>query len=128
MLVLFSVAEGIGMARGKRSTTGDREKFWREHLRQQQVSGQGVRAFCEGAGLSVPSFYWWRREVRVRDARRGGSRRPQFVPVQITAMQPTGTAVGIEVVLTGGRSIRVASGFDAEHLRAVVAALEAMPC
>jgi hypothetical protein len=30
--------------------------------------------------------------------------------------------------LAGGRSIRVASGFDAEHLRAVVAALEAVPC
>jgi transposase len=128
MLVLFPVAEGIGMARGKRSTTGGREQFWREQLRQQQVSGQGVRAYCEGAGLSVPSFYWWRREVRVRDARRGGSRRPQFVPVQITPKPPMGTAVGVEVVLAGGRSIRVGPGFDADHLRAVVAALEAVPC
>jgi hypothetical protein len=116
------------MARGKRSTTGDREQFWRERLRQQQASGQGVREFCQAAGLSVPSFYWWRREVQVRDGRRGGSRRPRFVPVQIAPKPPTGRAVGIEVVLAGGRSIRVGSGFDAEHLRAVVAALEKMAC
>ena len=116
------------MARAKRTTAGGREQFWREQLRGQQASGQGVREFCRGAGLSVPSFYWWRREVRIRDARRRGTNRPQFVPVQMTPKPPTGAAVGVEVVLAGGRLIRVGSGFDADHLRAVVAALEAVPC
>jgi hypothetical protein len=85
-----------------------------------------VREFCQGAGLSVPSFYWWRREVRIRDARRADSHRPKFVPVRVTP-RPAPVSV-VEVVLVGGRWIRVGSGFDAEHLRAVVAALEAMPC
>jgi hypothetical protein len=126
MLVLFPVSEGTGMARVKRSTTDGREQVWREHLRRQQASGQGVREFCQDAGVSVPSFYWWRREVRVRDARRGGSRRPQFVPMRIT---PRPTAGGsVEVSLASGHLIRVSPGFDADHLRAVVAALEAVAC
>jgi len=114
------------MARAKRSAIGGREQFWREQLRRQQTSGQGVRGFCEGAGLSVPSFYWWRREVRIRDSRRDGGDRPRFVPVRMM-LEPSADA-SLEVVLGGGRSIRVGSGFDAEHLRAVLAALEATSC
>ena len=85
-----------------------------------------MREFCVGAGLSVPSFYWWRREVRIRDARRGGGNRPRFVPVRVRA-EP-GVGAMLEVVLGSGRVVRVGGGFDAEHLRAVVAALEASPC
>ena len=114
------------MARAKRGSVGGREQFWREQLRRQQASGQGVREFCAAVGLSVPSFYWWRREVRIRDARRNGSDRPRFVLVRLTP-EPSVDA-SLEVVLGGGRSVRVRSGFDADHLRAVVAALEAPPC
>jgi hypothetical protein len=76
--------------------------------------------------VSVPSFYWWRRELRIRDARRVTGNRPKFVPVRMTPQQAPVSV--IEVVLAGGRLIRVGSGFDADHLRAVVAALEAAPC
>jgi hypothetical protein len=127
MLVAFPVAEVTEMTRTRQTSVVGREQFWREQLRRQQSSGQGVREFCVGAGLSVPSFYWWRREVRIRDARRGGSvDRLRFVPVRMTP-EPSVDA-SLEVVLGGGRSIRVGSGFDADHLRAVVAALEASSC
>src|SRR5438105_3201616 len=66
MLVLFPVVEGIGMARTKRSTAGDREQFWREQLRQQQASGQGACVIylggCSGGGAvglcpeAIPEF------------------------------------------------------------------------
>jgi hypothetical protein len=126
MLVLFPVSEGTGMARSKLSTTDGREQFWREQLRGQQSSGQGVREFCQAAGLSVPSFYWWRQELRIRDSRRAANERPKFVPIQMT---PRPASIDfIEVVLASGRLIRVGSDFDANHLRAVVAALEPAPC
>jgi len=114
------------MARSGRASIVGREQFWREQVRRQQSSGRSVREFCDGAGLSVPSFYWWRREVRIRAARRGTGDRPRFVPVRMTPEPAAGAA--LEVVLGGGRSIRVGSGFDADHLRAVVTALEATPC
>ncbi len=84
-----------------------------------------MREVCQGAGLSVPSFYWWRREVRMRDARRGADR-PQFVSIRTTPGPAPVSA--IEVVLAGGRLVRVETGCDADHLRAVMAALEAVPC
>jgi len=124
--VPFLVTEGTSMARSGRASIVGREQFWREQVRRRQSSGRSVREFCDRAGLSVPSFYWWRREVRIRDARRGAGDRPRFVPVRTTPEPPAGAA--LEVVLGGGRSIRVGPGFDADHLRAVVTALEATPC
>jgi hypothetical protein len=72
------------------------------------------------------AFYFWRRELAERDRRRRSNGRPRFVPVQMTA-QPASNAM-LEVVLRGGRTVRVSAGFDPEHLRAVVTALEAAPC
>ncbi len=111
------------MARSGWASSEGREQFWRERLERQQASGQSVREFCVAAGLSLPSFYWWRRELRSRDFSRGAGDRPRFVPVRVTAV-----ASVLEVVLGSGRVVRVGGGFDAAHLRAVVAALEATPC
>jgi hypothetical protein len=111
------------MARSGQVSSEGREQIWRERVQQQQASGQSVREFCVGAGLSLPSFYWWRRELRKRDARRGAEYRPRFVPVRVTD-----AASVLEVVLGGGCVVRVGGRFDAAHLRAVVAALEATPC
>jgi hypothetical protein len=49
-----------------------------------------------------------------------------FVPVRLVA-DATPTAA-VEVVLRGGRVVRVAAGFAAKTLREVVAALEDLPC
>jgi hypothetical protein len=49
MLMLFPVSESTGIAQTKRSATDGREQFWRERLRRQQCSGQGVREFCQAA-------------------------------------------------------------------------------
>jgi hypothetical protein len=49
-----------------------------------------------------------------------------FVPVRLVANATPAAAV--EVVLRGGRVVRVAAGFAAQTLREVVAALEDLPC
>jgi transposase len=68
-----------------------------------------VRAFCSARGISQPSFYWWRREIQRRDLGR-----PQFLPVRVVAETATLESDGsaIEVVLGGGRCLRVRPGFD----------------
>jgi hypothetical protein len=50
-----------------------------------------------------------------------------FVPVRLVDDKPPPT---VEVVLRGGRVVRVTAGFEAQILRAVVAALEEgdLPC
>jgi hypothetical protein len=102
-----------------------RERLWRKRLARWKASGLKVSEFCKGEGVTLTAFAHWRKTLRARDARAGIADAPTFVPVRIT---PTVTTVPLEVTLAGGRGVRVPPGFDSAHLRAVVAALEGLPC
>ena len=54
------------MANSKRST--EKEEFWRLAMREHQLSGLSIRAFCQREGLSEPSFYAWRKKIVKRKA------------------------------------------------------------
>ena len=112
------------------------ERLWRRRLAQWRRSGLSVRGFCATHGVPEPNFYAWRRELARRDARRaaagstpGDAPATVFVPVHITA-EPA--LVPLELVLTGGRILRVPAGFDADTLRRLLATLnmpsEGPPC
>ena len=101
-----------------------KEQQWRRWLHQWQRSGLTVRAFCAVHGLSQPSFYAWRREIQQRDAATAS-----FVPVQLVDHQEPSSDSRFEVVLSGGRTLRVAPGFDPATLRQLLAVLEESgPC
>lgn len=53
------------MARTKRSA--DKEAYWALMVEEQRRCGVSIRAFCQQKGISEPSFYAWRRELRKRD-------------------------------------------------------------
>ena len=136
------------MARGQRDRA--KEQHWRRHVAAWRRSGQSVREYCRAEGLSEPSFYAWRRVLADRTPRgaahagdgvaseqaaatrgRGGATggstaASPFVPVRL--VQDATRAEAVEVVLRGGRVVRVAAGFAAKTLRDVVAALEDLPC
>ena len=103
--------------------SSDKERFWRVVLRQFRRSRLSVREFCEQQGVSVPSFYWWRRTLAARD-----EAAVRFVPVQVTpAPQPLtadGTAGAMELVLGAGRRLRIGPGFDGPTLTRLLALLE----
>jgi hypothetical protein len=88
-----------------------------------QASGLSVRAFCERRGLTVASFYAWRRVLQRRAAEKAA-----FVSVQIVADAVPDRVSALEVVLAEGRTVRVAPGFDAATLRQLLAVLEGRPC
>ena len=50
------------------------------------------------------------------------------MPVQVVAEAVPALATALEVVLTDGRMVRVAPGFDAATLRQLLAVLEGRPC
>ena len=101
-----------------------KEQQWRHWIRQWQNSGLSVRVFCARHGLSQPSFYAWRRVIQQRDAAAGS-----FLPVQLIPDGPPAPSSPLEVVLTCGRTLRVAPGFDAPTLRQLLAVLEEeAPC
>jgi len=111
------------MAQGK-SRDLRKEQQWRRWIHQWQASGLSVRAFCARHGLSLPSFYGWRRQLRQRDAAA-----TRFVPVRVVPEEEPAPAGGVEIVLARGRRVRVAPGFDPATLRHLLAVLEeALSC
>jgi hypothetical protein len=92
---------------------------WRRLISEQMRSGESVAAFCREQKLRASHFYWWKKRLRENTAAR-------FVEVQVAEF-PT-DVVGdsrIEVRLQNGRSLMVGRGFDAEHLRGLLAVVEA---
>jgi len=96
---------------------------WRRLISEHDGSGQSIAGFCRERGVPVSQFFAWRKRLRKASAQ-------SFVEVQLaggTPQQPMAPDRTIEVALAGGRRVFVEPGFDADHLRAVVAALETRP-
>jgi hypothetical protein len=131
--------------------SGEREAHWRQALADWSGSGLSKMAFCRERGLSPSAFHWWRGELARRDAaRRSRSSSPSSPTAQETKAGPTFVAVRlaegavggaavrftaeggvegvVEVLLRGGRRVRVGSGFDGELLAQVVRVLEGLAC
>src|SRR5262245_27592812 len=102
-----------------RARDEQKEGQWRRRISQWRASGLSVRAFCARHGLSTASFYSWRRVLERRAAEE-----PAFVPVRVVADAVPAQASALEVVLVGGRAVRIAPGFDAATLRRLLAVLE----
>jgi transposase-like protein len=93
---------------------------WEEIVAEQAGSGQSVAAFCRERGLGAAQLYVWKRRLRPSAAE-------SFVELRLvgSGAQPAPARSGaIEIRLEGGRRVLVEPGFEASHLRAVLAALE----
>jgi transposase-like protein len=81
---------------------------------EQEASGASIRDFCEQRGISVHSFYSWRRRLRQKE------------PVQFALLK---TVAGkeprspVELFLPGGERLSISIGVDAATLRIVLDAL-----
>jgi len=89
---------------------------WRRLVREHARSGQTVMAFCRERGLCRPYFFTWKKRLQE-------DTQAKFLEVQVTEGAPAGDAV--EIRLQNGRSLMVRPGFDAEHVRALLAVVEA---
>jgi transposase len=109
------------MAQGK-ARDPRKEQLWRRRLELWQDSGLSVAAFCDRHGLAAPSFYAWRRELQQREAAAAA-----FIPVRVLAHEAAAPAGSVEVVLAGGRRLRVTPGFDPATVRQLLVLLEEVP-
>lgn len=97
----------------------EKEKFWRERIREQGGAGKSVRQFCVEKGLKESLFYGWRRKLKLRAGETecaGG-----FVELIRAGSGNAGSGVSIRV--DERLSIVLERGFDAETLQAVMACL-----
>lgn len=93
-------------------------------MSEQQASGQSVSSFCHARGMTSSQLFAWKK--RLREAEKA-----EFVEVQVAPREEPhhpGTTPErgrtIEIRLIRG-SLVVEPGFDADHLRALLAVLEA---
>ena len=96
---------------------------WHGLVLEQLSSGQTVAAFCRDRGIRASQFYDWKKrisegeaakffEVKVKESSEQWKPAPERSPA-------------IVICLNKGRSLLVEPGFDAIHLRALLAVLEA---
>jgi hypothetical protein len=81
------------MANQRRSV--EKEAYWRGQLERQSASGQSIRRWCRESGVSEPTFYVWRRELRKRDHERGRTERNRHEPLSEPAFAPGFVAVDV---------------------------------
>ena len=133
------------MPRSKKSDTRtaetrEREEYWRAVFKRQAESGLSQADFCRREDIPSSRYYWWKRQLRVRagkekrapkpERQRKGQRKdsqesdPQLVRVRVRSTPAI--AAPIEIVLQGGRSIRVPEGFDEEQLKRLTLTLESI--
>src|SRR5256884_8258633 len=88
---------------------------WRKLISEQARSGQTVTAFCRERGLCRPYFFVWKKRL-------GEDTTTQFLEVQLRETTPSAVRdTRVEIRLSNGRSLVVGRGFDAEHVRALLA-------
>ena len=92
---------------------------WRRLVSEQTRSGQSVAEFCRERALCAPYFFAWKKRLRESAA-------AKFLEVQLVEATPSAPSDSrVEVRLQNGRSLLVGPGFNAGHVRALLAVVEA---
>lgn len=107
----------------------DRELHWRGVQQRQAESGLSVASFCRQESISAPSFYTWRRKLKVRDGeaqqenQQAGAKAisvAQLLPVKIESSAPLAS---VRIFLPQGVAIDAPANMDHNGLVDLLRAL-----
>jgi hypothetical protein len=101
---------------------------WAERLARFAAAGQTTAQFCAAEGVSVASFYLWKRRLTAADLPTGAAisdpqAGPRLVPVRLADPAPA-----VELVLPTGAVLRIGAGADAATLTSLLRLLGVLPC
>jgi hypothetical protein len=102
------------------------QALWRQRIRQQDQSGLTIVQFCARERLSVASFHYWKRRLRLTELANRPQRPapPAFLPVTVRLVdRPADAPMPIEADLPNGIRLRIPTANPrlASHLVRVVA-------
>ena len=112
------------------------ERKWTRIIEKWRQTGLHGTDFCRKGGHSISAFTFWKKEIRDRQERRKSreekpsKQKPpmRFLPARVVGKETTAPKrEPLEVVVSGGRSLRVAGDFDSALLQKLLATLEARP-
>ena len=108
----------------------EKARYWQQRLGEAARSGISIQEYCRRRRLKESQFYWWQRRLHL-GRREGAGPRPtvngQAASFALVSEDAASDA-GIELMLSGGRRLRITKGVDEETLRTVLAALEPAGC
>jgi len=102
---------------------------WADRLARFAESGLRPAQFCAQEGVSLPSFYAWKRRLAANpsgappDANPDAPRAPRWLPVRLN-----GAAAPLELALPGGAVVRIVPGADEATLRCLLRLLGVLSC
>ena len=121
-----------GRRAGARGATREgRREQWRKLIAEAARSGISVREFCRQRRVTEPQFYTWRARLNGKvhgTARRRAMAAGKAATFALVSDAPGTLDAGIELVLAGGRRVRISRGVDEATLRTVLAAVGSEPC
>ncbi|WP_348550401.1 IS66 family insertion sequence element accessory protein TnpB [Acidithiobacillus sp.] len=100
-------------------TKKEKWEIWRKRVEDCPASGLTIPAYCAQEGISVPSFYYWRK--RVADGEVSPAEKTHgagFLPVTLTPVRLPAPA--IEVRLLSGRSLKLSAPVDGQWLHTLI--------
>jgi hypothetical protein len=108
----------------------EKARYWQAVIRDAARSGMSTRAFCRQRKLKECQFDWWQRRLKEKRPSASTPQSPANGPASFALVsgEPGTSDAGIELVLAGGRRLRIAKGVDETTLRSVLAALEQPGC
>lgn len=102
----------------------------RELLNEYRASGLSLAAFARSRHVRAQRLQWWSKQLAQPD-RVAPAGPPRFLAV--TLRPPAGDVSGgpsacVDIVLRGGRQVRLTGPFDLAMLSRLIETLEAIPC
>jgi hypothetical protein len=107
-----------------------RAEYWRGMIAAWARSGLSQAEYCRRQGIQAVTFSWWKRRLSQAEVGAGDRRQDRFRSAAVKAgfvevRVPQLTRAAYEVVLPGGRTVRVPGDFDAQVLGRLIAVVEA---
>jgi transposase len=101
---------------------------WEQRLARFAHSGLSPASFCATEGVSLPSFYSWKRRLATQacgatEPAPGEDRSSRLLPVRVLPQ-----SAAVEVVLPCGAVLRVLPSCDLPFVRSLVQVLGGAPC
>ena len=111
----------------------ERAKYWQPIVADWVASGLSQAEYCRQRDIKVFNFRWWKRRLSARKVPNRRLAKPPskrarysaqfFVEVKMT---DPALSTSYEVVLSGGRVLRLPWAFDAEAVTRLITAVEAV--
>lgn len=108
----------------------ERSRYWRDVIESWKTSGLKASDYCRREGVSIPSFYWWKSELKRRGHPECRQRKSPtipadkpsslFLPISIPKTSSSIFSPSIELIHPSGWCIRVSSDFEESHLQRIL--------